>query len=179
MATPYVGEIRAFGFTFAPYQWALCNGQTIAISQNETLYSLLGTIYGGDGVSTFQLPNLQGRVPMHQGTSSQMTTTIGQVQGTETITLSTAQMPSHTHTITVGQLPSGGVVDRQQTPSPTTYLSDPNNDGTYNNQSPTLDATAASQSIGMAGGSQPHENLQPYQVVNFCISLYGIYPSQN
>jgi microcystin-dependent protein len=179
MASPYIGEIRAFGFTFAPYQWALCNGQAIAISQNPALYNLLGTIYGGDGVNTFNLPDLQGRVPMHMGASSQMTTTIGQAQGTENVTLTTATMPAHVHTITAGLIPSGGVVDRVATPSPTTYLSDTTGDAVYNTSPPALDATAASQAIGMAGGSQPHVNEQPYLVISFCISLYGIYPSQN
>jgi microcystin-dependent protein len=179
MSTPYVGEIRAFGFTFAPYQWALCNGQTIAISQNETLFSLIGTIYGGDGTTTFNLPNLQGRVPIHQGTNGGNSTTIGQVQGTEYITLTTATTPAHQHTITVGQVPSGGVVDRSAAPTSTSYLSDTVADGVWFNGSPTLNATAAAGAIGMSGNSQPHENRQPFLVINFCISLYGIYPSQN
>jgi microcystin-dependent protein len=179
MASPYIGEIRAFGFTFAPYQWALCNGQQVAISQNETLYSLIGTIYGGDGQTTFNLPNLQGRVPMHMGTSSQMTTTIGQTLGTENVTLTTATMPAHVHTITAAAVPSGGVVDRTAAPTSTSYLSATSADDAFISSPPTLDATAASQAIGMAGGSQPHVNEQPYLVISFCISLYGIYPSQN
>jgi microcystin-dependent protein len=179
MATPYLGEIRAVGFNFAPSGWAFCNGQLLDISQNDALYSLLGTTYGGNGTTTFGLPNLQGRVPMHQGTSSQMTTVLGQVQGTTQVTLTTATMPAHTHTITVGQLPAGGVVDRQAAPQPTTYLSNSNNDGIYNSTSPTLDATAANGAIGVSGGSQPHENEQPFLVITFCIALQGIYPSQN
>jgi microcystin-dependent protein len=178
MANPYLGEIRAVGFNFAPFGWAMCNGQLMQISQNDALYSLLGTTYGGDGVNTFGLPNLQGRVPMHQGTG-QFVTTLGQVQGTTQVTLTSGQMPAHTHTITVGQIPAGGVVDRQAAPQPTTYLSNSNNDGIYNSTSPPLDATAAGGAIGLAGGSQPHENEQPFLVITFCIALNGIYPSQN
>jgi len=179
MATPYLGEIRAVGFNFAPSGWAFCNGQLLQIAQNDALYSLLGTTYGGDGTTTFGLPNLQGRVPMHQGTSSQMTTVLGQVQGTTQVTLTSAQMPAHIHTITIAQIPSGGVVDRAAAPSPTRYLSDPTGDATYNTAPPALDATAANGAIGLSGGSQPHENEQPALVITFCIALQGIYPSQN
>jgi microcystin-dependent protein len=179
MSTPYIGEIRAFGFTFQPSGWLLCNGQSLSISQFDVLFNLIGTTYGGNGTTTFNLPNLQGRVPMHQGTSSQMTTVLGQAQGTETVTVTTATMPAHNHTITMGQVPSGGVVDRQAAPSSTTYLSNSNNDGVYNRSSPTLNATLSNNTIGLAGGSQPHENMQPYQVISFCIAYTGIYPSQS
>jgi microcystin-dependent protein len=178
MATPYIGEIRAVGFNFAPSGWAFCNGQPLDISQQAALYNLIGTTYGGDGVTTFNLPNLQGRVPMHQGTG-QFVTTLGQPLGSTQITLTTATMPTHTHTITIAQNPAGGVVDRSAAPSPTRYLANPNNDGTYNTSSPPLDATAAGGAIGLSGGSQPHENEQPFLVITFCISLVGIYPSQN
>jgi microcystin-dependent protein len=178
MANPYLGEIRAVGFNFAPAGWAFCNGQALQISQNDALYSLLGTTYGGDGVNTFNLPNLQGRVPMHQGTG-QFATTLGQVQGTTQVTLTTATMPAHTHTITVAQIPSGGVVDRTAAPTPTSYLSDSNADAVWNTTPPALDATAAGGAIGLSGGSQPHENEQPFLVITFCIALQGIYPSQN
>ena len=178
MASPYLGEIRALGFSFAPFGWAMCNGQLIPISQNDALYSLLGTTYGGDGVNTFQLPNLQGRVPMHQGTG-QITTTLGQVQGTTQVTLTTATMPAHNHTITVADTQSGGIVDSSAAPTPTSYLSDTNADGVYNQTPPALDATAAAGAIGQSGGSQPHENEQPFLVITFAIALQGIYPSQN
>jgi microcystin-dependent protein len=178
MSTPYIGEIRAFGFTFQPAGWALCNGQPVNISDNPALFNLIGTTYGGDGVTTFNLPNLQGRVPMHQGTSSQMTTTLGQVQGTETVTVTIATMPAHTHTITAGQVASGGIVNRTPAPTPTSYLADSAYDAVYVS-SPTLNATLAGGAIGQAGGSQPHENMQPYQVISFCIALQGIYPSQS
>lgn len=179
MATPYVGEIRALGFTFAPLNWAFCNGQLIDISQNPTLFQLIGTTYGGNGTTNYALPNLFGRVPMHMGTSSQMTTVLGQPLGTNQVTLSQGQMPAHIHTITAGQPASGDVVNRTAAPNPNSYLAQTNNDGVYNTASPSLNATASSSTIGLAGGSQPHENMQPYQAISFCIALYGIYPSQN
>ena len=179
MSTPYVGEIRAFGFTFQPVGWFLCNGQTLPISNYEVLFAVIGTTYGGDGTSTFQLPNLQGRVPMHQGTSSQMTTTLGQTLGTETVTVTTATMPAHNHTITMAQVPSGGVNQRSAAPTPTSYLANTSADGVYNVSSPTLNATLSNNTIGLAGGSQPHENMQPYQVISFCIAYEGIFPSQS
>jgi microcystin-dependent protein len=178
MSTPYVGEIRAFGFTFQPVGWFLCNGQTLPIANYEVLFAVIGTTYGGDGTSTFQLPNLQGRVPMHQGTSSQMSTTLGQTLGTETVTVTTATMPAHNHTITAGQVASGGIVNRTPAPTPTSYLSDSAYDAVYVSN-PTLNATLAGGAIGQAGGSQPHENMQPYQVISFCIAYEGIFPSQS
>jgi microcystin-dependent protein len=178
MANPYLGEIRAVGFNFAPSGWAFCNGQLADISQQAALYSLIGTTYGGDGVNTFALPNLQGRVPMHQGTG-QFATTLGQVQGSTQITLTTATMPAHNHTITVADTQSGGIVDSTAAPTATSYLSDTNADGVYNKTPPALDATAAGGAIGLSGGSQPHENEQPFLVITFCIALNGIYPSQN
>jgi microcystin-dependent protein len=178
MATPYIGEIRAYGFGFPPVDWALCNGQLLSIAQYSALFNLIGTTYGGDGTSTFGVPNLNGRVPMHQGTSSQITTTLGQVLGTENVTLTSGQMPAHTHAITVAQVPSGGVVEVTGAPKPTSYLGETNADGVYNKTPSTLNATAGSAAIGLSGGSQPHVNQQPYLTINFCISLYGIYPSQ-
>src|SRR6202043_3373119 len=114
---------RMVGFNFAPQNWAFCNGQSLPISQYDALFNLIGTTYGGDGVTTFNLPNLQGRVPMHQGTG-QFATTLGQAQGTTQVTLTPATMPAHTHTITVAQLPAGGVTDRTAAPNSTSYLSD-------------------------------------------------------
>lgn len=178
MATPYVGEIRAFGFNFAPVDWALCQGQLLPISQYAVLYNLIGTTYGGDGQTTFAVPNLQGRVPMHQGTG-QFITRLGQVQGSTNVALMTNQMPAHTHIVTAGQVPSGGVVERTAYPTPTSYLADTSADDVFNRAPPSLNATLASGSIGVAGGNQPHDNEQPYLVVNFCIALYGIYPSQS
>jgi microcystin-dependent protein len=180
MSEPYVGEIRCFGFNFAPLGWAFCNGQLMAISQNEALYQLIGTIYGGDGVNSFALPNLQGRVPMHWGNSPQLNTTIGQPLGTSMVTLAVAQMPAHQHSVTAMSVPSGGVVDRVAKPTTTSFLSEsqpPN--GVYDTMSPTLNASFSPKAISSTGGSLPHENMQPYLVLNFCISLFGVFPSQN
>src|ERR1700733_11460791 len=110
MSQPYIGEIRAFGFNFAPQNWAFCNGQPMNISDNTTLFNVIGTTYGGNGTTTFNMPNLQGRVPMHWGTRPGGTTTIGQVQGQPTVTLTTPQTPAHSHTFSAASLPAGGVV---------------------------------------------------------------------
>jgi microcystin-dependent protein len=179
MSQPYIGEIRAMGFQFAPTQWAFCNGQAMPISQFDALYAVIGTIYGGDGINTFNLPNLQGQVPMHWGTGiSGQTTVIGQPQGTTMVTLTQAQTPQHTHVVTAQQEGSGGVVEKTATPSTTTWL------GSTNPQllwvlTPTLDAAFAGNAITQVGGSQPHDNMQPYLAINFCMSLYGIFPSRN
>ena len=179
MSQPYVGEIRALGFQFAPSQWAYCNGQPMDISQNETLYSLIGTIYGGDGVNTFNMPNLQGQVPMHWGTGiSGQTTVIGQPQGVTLVTLTQAQTPQHSHTITAQEVASGGDREKTPTPGPNTWLSDADPGGLYND-TPTINAAFAGNAISPVGGSQPHDNMQPYLAINFCISLFGIYPSRN
>jgi microcystin-dependent protein len=180
MSSPFVGEIRAFGFPFAPTQWAFCNGQPVSIAQQETLYAVIGTIYGGDGQTTFNLPNLQGYAPMHWGNpASGFNTTIGQVQGTPTVTLTTAQTPQHSHTITAQDIPSGGIVDKTPTPSTTTWLSTSNPQQLYLGSTATVNAAFAPNAISTVGGSQPHENMQPYLAINFCISLYGVFPSRN
>ena len=179
MSQPYVGEIRAFGFQFAPSQWAYCNGQPLAISQFDVLYTVIGTTYGGDGVTTFNVPNLQGRTPMHWGTgASGMTTVIGQVQGVPLVTLTQAMTPQHTHTITVQQEGPGGVVSKTPTPGPNTWLGSSDPDAVWV-PTPTINAAFAGNAITSVGGSTPHENMQPYLAINFCISLYGIYPSRN
>jgi microcystin-dependent protein len=178
MATPYIGEIRAFGFSFAPVDWAFCNGQFVAIDQNPALFQILGTIYGGDGVSTFALPNLQGRVPMHWGNGPE-NTTIGQIQGTTEVTLTINQTPSHSHTFTADQTGPGGVVERSMAPTVNSFLGPSSPDRLYNTSSPTLDAPFAPSFISAVGGSQPHENMQPYLAINFCIALNGIFPARN
>jgi microcystin-dependent protein len=179
MSAPYVGEIRCFGFQFPPYGWAFCNGQPMSIAEQQVLYAVIGTIYGGDGVQTFNLPNLQGYVPMHWGNpASGFNTTIGQVQGTPSVTLTTQQEPAHSHTVTAQELPSGGVVYATPTPGPNAWLSDARTAGAYN-YTPTINAAFAANAITSVGGSQPHENRQPYLVLNFCISLTGVFPSRN
>ena len=182
MSQSFVGEIRCFGFSFAPAGWAFCNGQTLPISQYETLYTLIGTIYGGDGQTTFAVPNLQGTVPMHWGNGSGpaagFNTAIGQVQGAAVVTLSTAQIPQHQHTILTAVVAPGGAPERTATPSSSTLIGTSNPDGLYNS-APTLNATFSANAIGSTGGSQPHDNMQPYLALNFCISLFGVYPSRN
>ncbi|MEA2937015.1 MAG: hypothetical protein QOC56_519 [Alphaproteobacteria bacterium] len=179
MASPYVGEIRCFGFNFAPQGWAFCNGQLMAISSNELLFSIIGTTYGGDGSTTFGLPNLQGQIPMHWGSGpGGFTTVVGEVQGTTLVTLTTNQMPAHVHTITAVDLASGGVVERTPQPNSNAFLASSNPSGVWNS-APTLNAPFAPNTLSSQGGSQPHENMQPYLVVNFCIALEGLFPTRN
>ncbi|HET6509765.1 MAG TPA: tail fiber protein [Baekduia sp.] len=173
MATPYVGEIRIFAGTFAPLNWAFCDGQLLPISENETLYQLIGTTYGGDGDQTFALPDLRGRAPKHQGTGSggSNTYTMGQSGGAEWVTLNVGQIPNHRHLLlaTTGSGttadPAGNIL--ASSPSTSTYV-----DGVTPG-----DALAAA-SVGARGGNLPHDNLMPYLAVNYIISLYGIFPSQ-
>jgi microcystin-dependent protein len=170
MAQPYVGEIRMFGGSFAPVGWALCNGAQLPISENETLFQLIGTTYGGDGQETFNLPNLCGRAPLHQGTGAGSTYIIGEAAGVESVTLTTQQIPKHTHAFLASTedgnvIPAGGNL-------PANSL----NITPYINSS--VDAPMNAQAITPDGGSQPHENMQPYLCVTFIISLFGIFPSQ-
>jgi microcystin-dependent protein len=171
MAQPYVGEIRMFAGNFAPNGWMFCEGQTLPISENEVLFQLIGTTYGGDGESTFNLPNLASRVPIHMGAGPDGTTyQIGQMAGTEQETLTTQQVPSHSHPMVASQSqaadqsPAGAVL--AQSTVADMYILD------------TPDATLAASSVQPAGGSQPHKNTQPFLCVNFIISLFGIFPSQ-
>ena len=164
MAQPFLAEIRIFSFGFAPKGWAMCNGQLLPINQNQALFSLLGTTYGGDGRTTFALPNLQGRVPVHVGNGI----LLGQSGGESAHTLSTSEMPAHTH------LPAGS-----STPAnlgvPTGNVWATGN-AAYN---PTANTTMNPASIQPVGSSQPHENLSPYLTLNFCIALQGIFPSRS
>jgi len=178
MSDPYIGEIRSFGFNFAPYQWAMCNGQTQSVSQNAALFAILGTTYGGNGTTTFNLPNLQGRVPMHWGSPPALpATVIGEVQGEEQVTLLSSQMPQHNHGIQGAQ--PGDPSEHSAAPTGTSYLSSSAAPNAIWQPSPTLNVTAANNAIGVQGGNAPHENRQPFQVINFCISLYGIFPAHN
>jgi len=174
MSEPYLGEIRMAGFNFAPRGWALCNGQLMSIAQNTALFSLLGTSYGGDGQTTFALPDYRGRAPMHWGSGPGLTPrVIGEASGSETVTLISTEMPQHTHlvntTATPGTqvAPGGGFLAAQARGGAAVYGA-------------TADGTTLSpQAVGIAGGSQPHNNLQPYLVVTFIIALNGIFPSRN
>jgi microcystin-dependent protein len=179
MANPFVGEIRCFGFNFAPLGWALCNGQLLSISQNTALFSLLGTNFGGNGTSTFGLPNLQGNVPMHWGTSpGGFNSVIGEVQGSSTVTLLSSQIPIHNHPIVSQVVAPGGAAEHAATPSSGASIGPSNPDGLYNT-SPTINATLSPSTIGATGGSQPHDNMQPYLTLNFCIALQGVFPARN
>jgi len=178
MGQPYVGEIRCFGFNFAPAGWAFCDGALMPISENATLFNLIGTTYGGNGQSTFALPDLRSRIPMHTGTGpSGLTNQIAQLQGVETVTLFANQIPIHTHAIVSELIAPGGVAEHAATATGAAYIGPSTPDQAYNT-SPTINAPFSNLAIGSIGGSQPHDNMQPYLVLNFCISLFGIFPTQ-
>ena len=168
MAQPYVGEIRMFAGNFAPAGWMFCEGQLLPISEYETLFNLIGTTYGGDGQSTFNLPNLSGRVPVHfgQGLSNY---TLGEQGGVQSVTLTTNQIPSHSHPF----LASGNTAGD---PDPTNNtVGQVGATQIYHAANPTT--AMAANAIQQAGGSQPHDNMQPYLAFTYIISLFGIYPS--
>ena len=164
---PFVAEIRIFPFNFAPKGWAFCDGQLLPLSQNTALFSLLGTTYGGDGQSTFALPDLRGRLPIHQGNGF----TLAETGGVETVTLTVSQIPAHSHaflasTNNASVANAGGNV-LAQTPNYTPYIAVPPN------------SPLSPNAMGPTGSSQPHDNFQPYLCVDFIISLFGIFPSPN
>ena len=173
MATPFVGQIMMVGFNFAPRGWAFCNGSLQSIAQNNALFALIGTTYGGDGLQTFGLPDFRGRIPIHQGQGAGLSNyVIGQLSGVENVTLATSQTPLHTHTLNATAAAATATNPSNlllaNTSGPNLYLED----------TPTAPLNAAS--IGSSGGgSQPHENMQPYICVNFCIAVEGIFPSRN
>ena len=172
MSEPFIGEIRMFGFQFAPRGWATCDGQLLPISQNSALFSLLGTIYGGDGRTTFALPDLRGRSPLHQGSGPGLTPRqIGNRGGAEQETLSSNQMPSHNHGFNISS--SFGNIDSGSG----ALISTPGS-SVFVNGSP-ANVTLAASTISNTGGSQPHNNMAPYLTINFCIALMGIFPSRN
>lgn len=168
MSQPYVGEIRMFGGNFAPAGWAFCDGSLLPISEYETIFNLIGTTYGGDGQSTFALPDLRGRVPVHMGNFQGNNFVIGQNAGEESHTLTTGQIPLHSHPpqVTSGpgttQSPGGEVWAQWSSPQ-------------FSDQAP--NAAMAGAAVSTAGGSQPHENMVPFLTVSFIISLFGIFPS--
>jgi microcystin-dependent protein len=168
---PYTGEIRMFAGSFAPAGWAFCDGQLMPISENDALFILIGTTYGGDGEETFALPNLQSRVPIHMGTSLGTTFQLGEAAGVESVTLTTNQIPSHTHPFLAST--NTGVSSNAQG---NTLSSSPSILMYIEGQAPDTNLAAA---IGPVGGSQPHDNFQPFTVISFIISLYGQFPTQN
>ena len=185
---PFIGMIVMFGGNFAPRGWALCDGTLLSISQYQALFSILGTTYGGDGRTTFALPPMRGRVPMHAGSGPGLTTRrLGEKSGVENVTLNTNQIPSHTHGITITEANLNVVREDGNTAEPAGAVIanvSPDTNMAYNNAS-LPDATAKAGSISVAasathtGGSQHHTNMQPYLVVNFIIALQGTYPSRN
>lgn len=170
MAQPYIGEIRMFAGNFAPAGWMFCDGQLLPISENDVLFQLIGTTYGGDGESTFALPNLQSRVPIHMGSNAGQTFVIAEAAGVEQVTLTVQQIPSHTHPL-LGSTGNGAQANPNNNVLASSTLVKPYAQETAN-------AVMAPTAIGPVGGSQPHENLQPYLCINFIISLFGIFPSQ-
>lgn len=176
MADPYLGEIKMFAGNFAPKNYALCNGQLLPLSQNTALFSLLGTYYGGDGRSTFGLPNLQGRAVMHWGKGNGLTQhTIGETGGELSVTLNNQEMPAHNHLMQCNQ--TGGDTN---TPNGGTFSSGARGDANfYAGSSPFTAVPMAPNALELTGGSQPHNNVQPYLAVNFIIALAGIYPPRS
>ena len=167
MSSPFIGEIRMFGGNFAPAGWAFCDGSLIPISENDALFQLIGTTYGGDGQTTFALPDLRSRVPIHVGPGF----VLGQNGGVETVTLTTSQIPAHSH---VPQGNSGA--GTQVGPGNGIWASTSPSLNQYSNVAPSLNMDPGA--IGLTGGSQPHDNMVPFLAVNFILSLFGIFPSQ-
>jgi microcystin-dependent protein len=165
MSDPYIGEIRMFGGNFAPVGWLLCQGQLLPISQFDALFNLIGTTYGGDGQQSFALPNLQSRMPMHQGGGF----VLGQTGGVETVTLNTQQLPIHTHAPVANTAGNGTSPNNQYWAGYAKTM--------YSSQTPS--AAMAPNALSPSGGNQPHENMSPYQVINFIIATEGIYPPPN
>jgi microcystin-dependent protein len=177
MSEPFIGEIRIFAGNFPPRGWQFCQGQLLSIAQNTALFSILGTTYGGNGMTTFALPDLRGRVPMQPGQGPGLSPrTLGEMGGSENVTLLHNQMPAHNHSVNASNaqgdnpVPDGGVW---------AVSIEPNSGAPLNNYGGAPTTTMSPQSIGVAGGSQPHTNVQPFLCVNFIIALEGIYPSRN
>jgi microcystin-dependent protein len=169
MSDPFVAEIRPFAFNFAPTGWAQCNGQLLPISQNTALFSLLGTFYGGDGKTTFALPNLQGSAPMHQGQSPGTSDRVlGEAAGEPSVTLIQSEMPAHPHALNAMESTATARQPPGQMFAVGEAISDYHTGAPNTNMSPNM--------LTVAGGSLPHNNMQPYLVINFCIALQGIFP---
>lgn len=164
MAEPFLAEIRVFSFSFPPKGWALCNGQLLLINQNQGLFSLLGTTYGGNGQTNFALPNLQARIPFHMGGGM----TLGQTGGSESHTLSVSELPAHTHAVNCGTSPAGSA-------NPSGNFFGGGGQSVYSN---TANTAMSPNCVVATGGSQPHVNSPPSLVLSFCIALQGIFPSQ-
>ena len=177
MSTPFVGEIQMFGFNFAPYGWSFCNGQLVPIDQNDVLYTILGTTYGGDGITTFGLPDLQSRIPVHSGQGPSLSNyVVGQAAGVAAVALTQGQLPSHTHaagslvaTTATTANPVGAYPAQAASGTPYAATAGATMGGTK----------VSAPTLGLAGGTGVlHNNLMPYQCVNFCIALNGVFPTQ-
>ena len=179
MSEAYIGEIRCFGFNFAPVNWAQCSGQLLPIQQYTALFSIIGTYYGGNGTSNFALPNLEGIAPMHWGNGTGLTpTVIGETLGTPTVTVGLQEIPSHRHTIQVFHLTQGAGT-KTATPTSAAYIGNSDPDALYATTTP--NTPLSPKAIGFAGngGGLPHENMQPYLALNFCICLNGVFPPRS
>ncbi len=171
MSEPFVGEIRMFAGNFAPRGWAFCDGQLLAVSQNDALFSLFGTIYGGDGRTTFGLPDLRGRVPVHAGQGPGLSERrLGSKGGAENVTVTVNQLASHTHLVKGTNEPADATVPSSRLPAGSSTVS------LYASTAPTVDFNAAA--VPAVGGSQSHDNLMPFLCINFIVALIGIYPSR-
>lgn len=177
MSDQYIGEIRTFGFNFAPYGWFLCNGQVLSIQAYTTLFAVIGTYFGGNGTTNFQLPNLQGSVPMHWGNAQSGTVyDLGEPLGSTNVTLNSSQVPSHSHLL---QTAEGTGAARTSAPSPITWLGNAE-PGVCYIPTGTPNVTLSPNAIGPnSSGNLPHENMQPFLTINFCIAYMGAYPSRN
>jgi len=173
MGEPFIGEIRMFGGNFAPAGWAFCDGQLMPISQNDTLFNLIGTTYGGDGEETFAMPDLQGRVPMHMGQGPGISQNYqeGEKAGVETVTIVTNSMPLHNHSLLATTAQGNALL-------PTSNLVANSPQVTFYALGSAITAMYA-QAVTLVGGSQPHDNMQPFLAVSFIISLFGVFPTQN
>lgn len=172
MAEPYLAEIHMFGFNFSPRGWSSCDGQILPINQNQSLYSLIGTIYGGDGRTSFALPDLRGRIPIHSGAGGGLTSRrLGEHSGIENVTLTQAQIPSHTH-----QMQSSSV-EADELLAAGNVLAEVEGVPAYGSDTPTVPMHP--NSLSNSGGNQSHSNMQPSQVINYCIALQGLFPSRN
>jgi microcystin-dependent protein len=173
MSEPFLAEVRIVGFNFAPRGWAFCDGQILPINQNQSLYSLLGTTYGGDGRTSFALPDLRGRAPIHVGRSNGGAEhPLGQKSGEETHTLAVNEMPQHRHLVSASQ-------DNNTSATPTELSWARARERTYGAFDPAQAVAMASNTLQNVGGGQAHQNMQPYLALNFCIALQGLFPSRN
>ena len=175
---PFIGEIRTFGFNFAPRGWLLCDGRLLPLQNFTTLFSILGTTYGGNGQSNFAIPDLRGRLPMHWGTGpAGFSTVLGETLGTTSVTLISTQIPQHTHQATIAV---GAPAQRSALPTATSFLSSPaGGDAAYQKAPVTANVVFSPKAISVAGGGTSHDNQQPFLAVNFCIAFEGVYPQRS